>query len=366
MCRRINLLIAFILLICFNLNAQIELYKEAESDSSTHKNVTLKGFIDTYFGINSQGKGNIPFMVNSNRSNQVSINIALLEFGFSSDQFRAKITPAFGSYMNENYSNVDGTLRYFYEANTGIKLLKKKELWLDAGVFSSPISNENPLSKDHICYTRALGSEFVPYYLTGARLSYGLNSKTTLYASYFNGWQEINNSNKAPAFALQVDYKPNAKNLITVDIYAGDERDNNPNYRNRYFFDAYWIYNMEGKFSVTSCANFGIQETVNQTSNKSLWGQTNVSLRYSIAKKWSANFRTEYFYDADEVVLFNQIKTGNESLYSTTLGLCYKASDNAFLRIEGRHYTSNRSIYSINNEARSQLFWGVVSLSAWF
>ncbi len=337
----------------------------ADSTEKEQSNFKVKAFIDTYFGFQSEGSSNLPFMVSSDKAQQLSINLAYVEFGFNSSYYRGKITPAFGSYMNENYSSIDGSLRFFYEANSGIKLLKNKELWLDVGIFPSPISNETPISKDHLNYTRALGSEYVPYYLTGARLSYGLNSKTTLYLAYYNGWQEITNVNPAPAFGMQMEYKPNNKNLINFDAYAGDERANNATFRNRYVLDAYWIHNLEGKLSATVCGYLGIQDRFNYGAKQSLWAQANVSLRYQFTKKLSANFRSEYFYDGDEVILYDGLKTGNESLYSTTLGVCYKPSEKAMLRIEARQFIANKSSFNYNNEARSQLFWGVISLSTW-
>lgn len=350
------------------LNAQIELYKEPDSDSSQHKKITLKGFVDSYYGFHSAPNTieKAPFFVSSDNVGQAMINLAFLEFGFESDRVRAKITPAFGSYMNDNYASEQGTLRHFMEGNVGVKLLKNKNLWLDGGIMNSPYSNETPISKDHICYTRALGGEYLPYYLTGAKLSYGINDKLTATLAYYNGWQEIQDVNDAPAFGAHVEYKASKKNAFYWDAYAGDERSSLfPNYRNRYLIDFYWLHNMDGKFSLSLCGYVGLQETDAETNVHDYWAQFNTAIRYQFYKNFSVSYRAEIFEDQKELILIDFAPTQNKFLFSNTFGINWKVNQNALLRIEGRHFIAEKMIFDASNFT-NQAFWGVVSLSAWF
>ena len=350
------------------LNAQIELYKEADSDSSQHKKITLKGFVDSYYGYHSAPNTieKAPFFVSSDNVGQAMINLAFLEFGFESDRVRAKITPAFGSYMNDNYASEQGTLRHFMEGNVGVKLLKNKNLWLDGGIMNSPYSNETPISKDHICYTRALGGEYLPYYLTGAKLSYGINDKLTATLAYYNGWQEIQDVNDAPAFGAHVEYKASKKNAFYWDAYAGDERSALfPNYRNRYLIDFYWLHNMDGKFSLSLCGYVGLQETDAETNVHDYWAQFNTAIRYQFYKNFSVSYRAEIFEDQKELILIDFAPTQNKFLFSNTFGINWKVNQNALLRIEGRHFIAEKKIFDAS-DLTNQAFWGVVSLTAWF
>ncbi|MBK8373095.1 MAG: outer membrane beta-barrel protein [Saprospiraceae bacterium] len=162
--------------------------------------------------------------------------------------------------MNANYQAEPNTLQNIVEASAGFRLFKKKEIWIDAGVIGSPYTNESAISKDHLMYTRSLAPEYVPYYLSGIKFSIPINKKINLYAYLINGWQQIQDVNKGKAIGTQVEYRPNNLNLINWNVYIGDERSQvSPQNRMRYFTDVYWIYNPEGKFSITSCAYVGNQ-----------------------------------------------------------------------------------------------------------
>lgn len=76
-----------------------------------------------------------------------------------------------------------------------------------------------------------------------------------------NGWQQIKDNNDKKSVGTQLEFKPNAKHTINWNTYIGDERSTTaPQNRMRYFSDIFWLYNLDGKWSMTSCIYLGKQE----------------------------------------------------------------------------------------------------------
>jgi hypothetical protein len=335
-------------------------------------NISIGGYIDAFYAynFNQPEDGNIPYFVSMSRHNEANINLAFLDLRYSNERLRARIAPGFGSYMNANYAAEPGALKFLVEANAGVKLSKKKDIWLDFGIFGSPYTNESCVSRDHLMYTRSLAPEYVPYYLAGAKLSIPLNEKWNLYVYLLNGWQQIQDQNKGKSLGTQLEYRPNEKNLINWDIYIGDERSAAaPDNRMRYFTDIYWIHNPSGKFSLTSCAYIGLQDKNNLSFSESpIWWQANIIGRYKFTKNISVSGRVEYFNDTDAVQIVN---INNPSLGFRTLGsgLCFNLNlfNNAMFRLEGRQlYSLDEAFKNKDGNQSSWSNWLVGNLTIWF
>ena len=358
----INTLLLVTLFLFQLVNAQDSLPKKDSSSFS------IRGYIDAYYGLHSDPTSTkrVPYFVTSNANNQININVAFIELAYTSKRVRAKLTPGFGSYFNENYSNETATFKHLMEAWAGVKLFKQKDIWLDAGILPSPYTNETTISKDHICYTRALAGEYVPYYLMGAKLSVPVGKKWMLYAAYYNGWQQITDLNNKPAGGIQAEFRPNDKHLINLDAYAGDEQSVfNPSYRNRYFVDAYWLYNMNGKWSASACAYFGTQQMVQQSAFEKNWFQINAAVRYTTKQAWSFGLRSEYFSDENSVLLPNSNNgLATTALFSNTLSLGKAIQNNALVRLEGRQFIAPNKVFGTTQNSNSA-YWVCLSLAVW-
>ncbi len=142
-------------------------------DSAAKGKITVGAYMDVYYGFdfNRPSEFERPYCVSSPRHNEININLAYADFKYINDNVRAHFVPGFGNYINSNYAAEKGTLKNIVEANAGVKLSKKKDIWLDVGVLPSPYTNESAISKDHLMYTRSFAPEYVPYFLTGVKLS---------------------------------------------------------------------------------------------------------------------------------------------------------------------------------------------------
>ncbi len=204
----------------------------------------IGGYIDTYWGASTlrvPGR-DIAYFVSGARHNELAINLAYLDLRYRAKNLRARLVPAFGSYMNANYANEPGTLRNLLEANVGVLLHEKRKIWLDAGVLGSPYTNESAISKDHLMYTRSFAPEYVPYYLSGVKLSVPISKTLNSYWYVLNGWQVIQDNNEQKAFGSQLEYRPGPTMLFNWNTFIGDERSpTNPDFRARLFTDVFWI-----------------------------------------------------------------------------------------------------------------------------
>ncbi len=74
------------------------------------------------------------FLFNHNRHNELNLNLGLLKLSLNHSKYRANFALQAGTYSNDNYAAEPGLLKNIFEANIGISLTEKNNLWLDAGI----------------------------------------------------------------------------------------------------------------------------------------------------------------------------------------------------------------------------------------
>jgi hypothetical protein len=341
-------LLAFIVL---TTNALAQIVNTATMDTSSlafKGKVTVEGYIDAYYAYdfnNPAGKDQ-PYFVSMARDREMNINLAYVDLKYTSSRVRARFVPGFGTYVNSNYAKEKGTLRNIIEGSVGIKLSKTKGFWIDAGIFGSPYTNESAISKDHLTYTRSLAPEYVPYYLTGVKLTMPVTNKWNAYLYVLNGWQQIEDENNKLSLGTQLEYRPNDHLLFNWDTYIGDERSAGDTLTApRYFTDLYFIYN-KGRWSATSCFYVGVQRQ-SQNANATWW-QGNFIARYNLTEKLSVTGRIERFSDPRSVQVVPITLVKGFAVNSSSLGLNYKVADNLLVRLEGRTFFSEKEMFIRN------------------
>jgi hypothetical protein len=129
------------LLMLGTLNA----FSQAEN---TPNPLTVSGYIETYYVYdfaNPSDHNRPGFVYSHNRHNEVNINLGFVKAAYATDQVRGNIALMTGTYANANLAAEPGVLRNIFEANAGVKLSKKKNLWVDAGIFASHIGFESAI-----------------------------------------------------------------------------------------------------------------------------------------------------------------------------------------------------------------------------
>ncbi|MCS7018511.1 MAG: outer membrane beta-barrel protein [Cytophagales bacterium] len=343
----------------------------AASDS-TLGNATFQigAYIDMYYGVLTDGRsGDVPYFVSMSRSNELTINLAFIDVKYHAERFRARFTPAVGTFMNANYAAEPGTLKNILEASAGFQLSQTKNIWLDAGILGSPYTNESPISREQLMYTRSFAPEYVPYYLAGLKLSLPLSNQVTTYLYLLNGWQQIADPNRQKSVGTQLEWKPSEKHLLNWNTYIGDERSSSaPDNRMRYFTDVYWLYNLSGGFSFTTCVYIGNQKRQRATGELSnnFWWQANFIARYRLSKGLSVSGRLEYFSDPASVQISPIHPSNGFASYSSGVCLNWQVNRLALFRAEGRHFFSDRQVYDNGNAATSKMTWLITSMTIGF
>ena len=194
--KKILLPLSLLLLFFNQLGAQID---------TTGINFSISGYAEPYYAydLNQPADGNRPgFVYAHNRHNEFNLNLGYLKGSYNAERVRANLALAAGTYMNANYAAETGVLKNVYEANAGLKISKKKNLWIDAGIFSSHIGFESAVSKDCWTLTRSMLADNSPYFESGAKLTYTSdNNKWLVSGLLLNGWQRIE-------FSLSVFIRP--------------------------------------------------------------------------------------------------------------------------------------------------------------
>jgi hypothetical protein len=346
-----------------------QLLNAQNMDSTVKPHLDVEGYVDVYYSYAfSHPKGGTrPYFVSYNRDNEINVNLAYVSLHFTGNRVRATFTPGYGTYMNANYASERQTLQNIIEASVGFQLFKNKDIWLDAGVINSPYTYETAYSFDQICYTRSLGADNTPYYLTGAKLTLPLARKWTAYLYLLNGWQVIESQHDPLDFGSTLEYKPDAHWDINWNTYIGDESStDNPNYRTRYFGDLYATYTPSGPWSLSADAYAGWQrlDTLGAVATHRWWNAS-LSAQYRFAPNQSLSVRAEHFEDPNQVLVKPVTPAPGFILSSTSLGYNLNITDQVLFRFEARYFVSPDGLYPLRNQTNApQDLWLTLGLTA--
>ncbi len=322
----------------------------AQDTASSNKPLTFSGYIEPYYvydanrPLNNTRPG---FIYSHSRANEVTLNLGLVKAGYATENVRANLALAVGTYMNANLAAEPGVLKNIFEANAGIKISKKNELWIDAGIMSSHIGFESAVGKDNWTVTRSILADNSPYYESGAKLGYTSKStKWYLAAMYLNGWQRIQrpDANSTPAFGAQVTYKPNKRITINYSNFVGNDKPDSVK-QMRYFNNFYVIAQLNKKIGITAGFDYGLEQKVKGSSNLNKWYAPVFIIRFTPNDKNAVAVRGEYYSDRSGVI----IATGTPNGFKTSgISVNYDRviNSNAVFRIELRNLNSKDDIFT--------------------
>lgn len=328
---------------------------QAQEDTPVVQNnpLTFSGYAEAYY----QYEANLPpqnqrpaFVYSHNRNNEVSLNLAYLKANYSTAKVRANLALAAGSYMNANYAAEPGVLKNIYEGNIGVKIAKKQDLWIDAGIFSSHLGFESAVGKDNWTLTRSLFADNSPYFETGAKLSYtSPNGKWLLSGLVLNGWQRIQRAvgNSTPAFGHQLTCRPNEKLTLNSSSFTGN--DNADSIRQmRYFHNLYVIYQANKKMGITAGFDIGAEQKEKSSSTYNIWYTMVLLVKYKATDKFSLTARGEYYRDKAGVIIATGTQDGFQT-FGYSLNADYAIMSNLVWRTEIKNLNSKDAVFVKHN-----------------
>lgn len=343
----------------------------AQTDTTTTSaptsGFTVSGYLEAYYSQDltapKTAQERPGFLYNQKRNREVNINLAFVKAAFTRDRVRANLAIQVGTYAQYNYAQEQPLVRNIFEANAGVKLSQTRDLWLDAGIFSSHIGFESAISKDCWTLTRSILAENSPYYLSGAKLTYTTpNGKWTLLGSVLNGWQRIARlpGYSGPSISTQVQYKPSSKLILNWSSFVGSDRPDSLK-QGRFFNNVYAILNPSGKFGVIVGFDIGSDRkpVVSGRPDQRIgpgsyvWYSPVVIARLATSDRSYVAVRIEQYSDRNGVI----ISTGTTNGFQTwgySINYDYSLLPNALFRIEGRVFTSKDAIFDAKKNTVSR------------
>ena len=358
--KQLSLLLSFFILLT---------HAAAQSDTSALK-WSISGYAEPYFGydFNQPKNDERPaFIYSHNRHNEFNINLAYIKAAVSTDRTRANLALMAGTYANANLANEPGTLRNVLEANGGVKLSKKHNLWLDAGIFGSHIGFESAIGKDCWTLTRSILAENSPYYEAGAKLTFtSKNEKWMLSALALNGWQRMQRvpGNSLLSGGWQIQYKPNDRITLNSSGFIGTDKPDTARLI-RVFHNFYGIFQLTQSFGLTFGFDTGWEESPVPQAKANFWYSPVIIGRYAFNSRVAVAARVEFYDDLHGVI----IQTGTSHGFQTS-GLSANVDilfhKNALWRIEGRFLNSKDDVFVRNGRMTNTNGFLTTSLAVWF
>lgn len=334
--------------ILFVLLAVCGITASAQNDS-INKPLTISGYAEVYYtaDFNNPKNNNRPgFVYSHNRNNEININLAFIKTAYNTENVRANMALAAGTYMNANYAAEQGVMKNVYEANAGLKISKKHNLWIDAGIFPSHLGFESAIGKDNWTLTRSLFADNSPYFETGAKISYTSESgKWFLSGLVLNGWQRIQrvDGNSTPAFGHQLIFKPNEKLTINSSSFIGNDKPDSIR-QMRYFHNLYAVYQINKKLGITAGFDIGAEQKSKGSEQYNIWYTPVLVAKYNVTDKLSFTARGEYYQDEKGVIISTETENGFKT-FGYSFNADYQILDNLVWRTEIRNLNSKDVIF---------------------
>ena len=328
------------------------LFGQEIADSSEKSIWKISAYAETYLSIDrrlQKGQKISDFQFNHNRINRVELNQGLLGVDYLAKNIRANFALHAGTYVKDNYGAEPVQLQSINKAFAGFRIDKKKNIWLDAGVFPSYIGFESVNAFDNTTLTRSLLAENSPYFLTGARVNYPVNPKNELSIYVLTGWQRIvpQKNNSIPSFGWQWVHAFQNQDKFNWSFWAGTDYPDSTR-RWRYFNNFYW-QGKKGKWAYTVGLDIGLEQKEKKSTAFSVWHSPVLITQFSISDKWRSSFRMERYADPQKVIA----KPTNGSVVmanSQSINLDFLPIPSILCRIEWRALQSKEPVFYRRND----------------
>lgn len=300
----------------------------------------ISGYLEAYYSYDFNLPDNHEkpdFLYNFKRHNEFSLNLALVNLTYEADKVRGNLSLMAGNYSQYNLADEPVWAQMIYEGSVGVLL--KENLWLDVGVMPSHIGFESAIGMDTWHLSRSLLAENSPYFLTGARFTYGLEDNLDLIFWLTNGWQNVQRKagNQSLGMGFGINYRPMEGVEFNYANYFGNEYPQT--LRLNRFFNNFYLQYLVDDWGFTIGADYGIEEKLFSTDFNSWFGLT-FSLKRNLSERLILATRGEYYSDRKAVILNRGMRISGFSL-----NLDYQLTDRSLIRVECRQFSSPENIF---------------------
>lgn len=331
----------------------------------TEPKIEIGAYLSTYYAFYSEDNTTefVKHPTMAARNNQFGLNMVMISLSYKSKKIRSNVSLHYGDIAESTWPSKFNMIQ---EANAGVELLK--HLWLDAGVFRSHIGLESTQPRENITSSMTLANVYEPYFFSGAKLTYLINSKLSIQLNSFNSFNSIVETNKNKLIGSSVVFAPNNNLSVTYNFITGDDTADSMKLKHqRYYHNLYLTY-QKNKINIGAEFNYGIQEYSKQI-NTTTFGTAYINssllvFKHQTFKKVAFYGRGEWFSDENEIL----IKGSNMGKYTwgATAGIEYKPLKNMALSVEGRQLNSEKENFLYNGKYSNQRQEFIFCLDVWF
>ncbi len=324
----------------------------------------LNGYVSIYYAyytdeITNNGMVQIPVMAPRNK--QLGLNMAMGSLQYTSKNVRGNFALHYGDIPLAIWPS---DLNMVQEANAGVRVTKG--LWLDAGIFRSHIGVESIEPRENISSTTSLVNNYEPYYFTGAKLTYALNSKLSFQVNAFNSFNTLTETNKDKLLGFSCVFEPTDDVSLTYNFLTGDETPDTETKKHRRFYNNIYATLKFNKLTIAAEVNYGWQENsmLKDSSGTARVSSDLIIAKYQVLKKAAVYIRQEFLSDP-EGVLTGSLNFG-KNVSGTTGGVEYKPFKTVALSLEGRMLQAENKVFAENGRRTNKRYECILCLDVSF
>jgi hypothetical protein len=317
--------------------------------------ITISAYAEAYYSYDlAQPEDHLRpgFFYSFNRHNEVNLNMGMVKLAYARKNVRGNFALMAGTYAQYNLAAEPELLRNVFEANAGVKLSTRRNLWLDVGILPSHIGFESAIGKDCWNLTRSILADNTPYYEAGARVSYTSdNGKWYASGLLLNGWQRITRveGNNTPAAGTQLTYRPNGRTTLNWSTFVGNDKPDSVS-QLRIFNNLYAQLQITERFGVIMGCDIGVEQAASGDSlpgaqaASGTWITPILIPRYRLGERSYLAARVEYYQDEQGVIIATGTPKGFRTL-GYSLNFDQWVNPNVLWRIEARSLSSEDPVF---------------------
>jgi len=322
---------------------------------------SLGGYVETYYQWNFNDPSNdlTNFRGFDNRHNTFTLSNVALDAKWDYERLIGHVTLQVGHtgstyYLNEPSSPGAGGAntanrelwKYVQQAYAGYQFGDDRRLTIVAGLFLSPIGPEAMAVRDNWNWSRSNLFFGLPFYHTGARVTYALNDTWGVTLAAYNGWNSVDDNNRGKSISAQVTYtRPEL--IVFLLYFGGPERARGAaeGHVFRHLFDVHATWNATPWLSLLVHGNTGFEPN---RFGLSRWAAAALYARVQVARQLHVVVRGDVFAEHTA----NKSTGGAAAIFwpapwvsSATLTVDYHPGERVSFRLEYRHDQAGRDMY---------------------
>jgi hypothetical protein len=211
-----------------------------EVKTSPGSTLTIGGYIETFYSynFNRPSNGLTNFRAFDNQHNALTLQNAALDTAWESEQVYARLALQAGHAPNTYYGvsepsrlgsdgvgTSDATLfRNIQQAYAGVRPFKKAPVFIEGGVFLSPIGFEGLAIHENWHWSHSPLFFALPFYHSGLKVGANLGEAHQIKVGLYNGWNNVVDNNSQKSLAAEYAYTPSDRFNLAAVYFTGAER----------------------------------------------------------------------------------------------------------------------------------------------